>query len=140
MSVNRLAAAISTAVVLAAVIAGLYLAGSPAEQRLLRMDERRVRDLDRLTNVIGSYTRQREELPDSLEQLLDGQLLDELPVDPATGEPYEYLCADTSYQLCAVFAQPARDVDEFDFWNHPAGRHCFEFTPPEPRPTGAGTD
>ena len=45
MSVQRVAAIGSAVVVVASVIAGLFVTGSPLEQRLLGLDERRVSDL-----------------------------------------------------------------------------------------------
>jgi hypothetical protein len=128
MSPSRLAAIVGTVAVAAAVVAGLAVIGSPAEQRLLRLDERRVLDLRRLAQVVSSHWNARQALPSSAPELVDGRLLTRLPRDPSSDEPYEYrVSGQRQFELCAVFDRPSRAEDAADFWYHDAGRRCFEF-------------
>jgi hypothetical protein len=127
MTVNRIVAIASSAVVIGAIVTGLYLGGSPSEQRLVRMDERRVQDLNRLANAVQVYWQQQEELPTELNQLLDGQRLKEMPVDPASGTAYRYIPQDDRFELCASFDRSTLDSERMAFWQHPAGEHCFAF-------------
>lgn len=129
MNVQRLAAAISIAVVTIAALAGFILSGTPGEQRLKRLDERRVTDLQTLARAMDHHRRGAQPLPDTLAALVDGRNLSSLPSDPATGEPYRYerLSAD-GYRLCADFARPSAEWDRDNFWRHPAGPHCYTFT------------
>lgn len=127
MTVNRIVAIACVVVVIMAAIAGLYLSGSPAEQRLLRMDERRVRDLHNLANAIQFYWQEQDALPASLRDVVDGRRLDRLPVDPNTRREYDYLPQENAFRLCANFDRASPANDQVEFWSHPAGRHCFEF-------------
>ena len=127
MTTNRMAAIAITVVVIIAALAGLYLSGSPAEQRLLRMDERRVRDLNQLANATQRYWQEQGELPATLQQLVDGRRLNKLPVDPDSGQAYEYTAGDKEFSLCAGFSRPSEATTTIEFWQHPAGEHCYEF-------------
>ncbi|MGC1308927.1 MAG: hypothetical protein WA885_17000 [Phormidesmis sp.] len=135
VSTDRAFVAISFVCVIAAVVAGFWLLGSPGRQRLLSLDQERVQDLSAIasdlqratTNATGEST---EPLP---EQLPEYTLATEYARDPVTDEPYEYnRLSNTEYELCATFAT-AYDAQERDArrfiqpnWMHPAGRHCFE--------------
>lgn len=133
MNIHRLALIGSIAVVVAAVIAGLWLIGSPAEQRQQRLDERRVSDLEQLSQAVYWHRNQRRALPASTSDLVNGRRLSRLPFDPSTEEPYEYrVTGERRFELCAVFATPSRSEDAKDFWHHEAGRHCYEFDVPDP--------
>ena len=128
MSTQRVAAIVSIAAVVAAVVAGLLIIGSPAEQRLQRFDERRANDLTRVSFAVRNRWNERQVLPRSLEELVDGQLLSRLPVDPSTDASYEYrVTGPREFELCAVFDRPSRPEAAGDFWFHDAGRRCFAF-------------
>ena len=133
MKRDRLAAALAAAVVACAVLAGLYFSGSPGEQRLLRLDERRAQDLWAISNAIEGYWDRTGELPLFLEDVVVGGMrLSEAPLDPATGEPYEYDPIDLAgfaYVLCADFARASEETSRADFWRHEAGRSCFSLGP-----------
>jgi hypothetical protein len=118
---------------LVVIALGLYLAGSPAEARVRRFDERRVDDLRTAGYSIDAYWNAHGRLPlrlDSLPGLLEsGRGLR----DPVTDSAYAYTAGpDSSYQLCATFAR-ASDEEPYSIysgeWQHPAGRHCFSRTP-----------
>ena len=129
MSVNRVAAITSSVMVAAVVIAGLIIAGSPGEQRLNRIDQLRVNDLQIIRNQLNRYWHQHEAVPEELGQLVDGSFLNELPRDPASGEPYEYKrTAPDAVKLCGVFARASAEDSPDDYWYHLAGRQCFAFS------------
>ena len=119
---------VGTAVV-AAIVAGLILIGSPAAERVRRLDDIRVRDLTELSNAIDLHWRREGKLPVSLDVLatIPGAAF-RSTMDPSTEEPYSYRVVDGArYELCASFG--AEDVvHEYSdrFWAHGAGRKCFE--------------
>jgi len=128
MSINRVAAWVSAAAVLIAVIAGFIISGSPSERRLERLDERRVSDLKQLSWAVDAYRDQRGDLPDDLMELVDGRRLSQLPVDPVTRLPYAYQpLPPDRYRLCAIFELASEATDQEQFWAHPGGQHCYEF-------------
>jgi hypothetical protein len=128
MTAHRLAAYASVAVVVAAIAVGLYFSGSPAEQRLVRFDERRVEDLRSLASALSRHVVETGALPESLQALVDGRRLTRTPRDPATGEPYEYtIIGERAFELCAEFSRPSQEELYDDFWGHGRGRTCFSF-------------
>jgi len=121
--------------VVAAVAGGLHLMGTPSEVRLERLDERRVRDLKRISRAVDAYRSRYGRLPATLDELprqpqsdpdLDGLHLR----DPATERMYGYHArGDSAYVLCAMFQRESAHGtpgEEDAFWSHGAGRHCFE--------------
>jgi len=128
MSVQRLAATGSSVVVVAAIIAGLWIIGSPAEQRLLRLDEQRANDLRQLSSAAEFRWSRDDRLASAAPELVDGRYLSRLPTDPGTGEPYEYrVTSERSFEVCASFDRPSRSELVGDFWFHESGRQCFGF-------------
>jgi hypothetical protein len=120
--------------VLGAVGAGFYVLGSPGEQRLLRLDERRVEDLNGIRAGVNAHWRTNQRLPESLDDARQGTALYR---DPVSSDPYEYRVLDErSYELCATFDReftPEEPALAVRLWPHPAGRHCFTLGP-EGRP------
>ena len=133
MKKDRFAAVAAAAVVAGAAAAGLFFSGSPGEQRLQRLDERRTQDLWSIAREIDGYWDRTGELPGFLDDVVvGGRRLSDVPVDPVTGESYEYDLADragSGYILCAVFARASEETARPDFWRHEAGRWCFSFGP-----------
>lgn len=128
MNVGRLALPGVIAIVAVAVVAGLIVSGSPAEQRRLRADDRRISDLQRLSSSIQGYYVNAEKLPPNLETLVNGWMRSAIPLDPETDEEYLYeIVGDASYRLCAEFARDSRPNRPRDFWTHGSGRHCYAF-------------
>jgi hypothetical protein len=127
MTANQIWALGGSAIAAVAVVAGLYVAGAPSEERALRLDERRVEDLMTLTRAVDSYRLANGALPQNLDQVIAGQRLRNVPVDPVSGHPYTYEISDNdSYHLCAEFSRPSRSLEPTNFWGHQAGRQCFE--------------
>lgn len=128
MTVNRFTAIAATIAVISAVVGGIYVAGSPAGQRLLRIDERRVQHLRQLARNINSYWNRNKRLPPELASLTDGVSVRRIPTDPETKKQYEYRVLDErSYRLCADFLRESQGDSSDDFWSHAAGRQCFDF-------------
>lgn len=124
---------VMSVVVLAAIVWGVALVGSPATARLQRFDYQRLADLRTVSREVQRLC-QDPDIKDALKRPLPATL-DELATiarserinltDPETGERYSYTIVDsTTYELCATFSL-TRDSDQAVFWNHPAGRHCF---------------
>jgi len=130
-------------VVLASIVCGFFIIGTPAEQRERRFDEQRVSDLQMLQDQIISYWVKKEALPQNLSELEDSISGFIVPKDPKSDAPYEYNVIDSlSFELCATFKT---STDGFGFttqnskyyysyglfqqnWEHKAERTCFERT------------
>jgi hypothetical protein len=132
---------ISAAAVAGAVVVGFVLAGSPARQRLVRTDLRRISDLSMLQVEIVNYYRAKNALPQSLDQLTNSISGFHPPNDPQSQRPYEYrVTGALSFQLCADFGWPSKEenakgdspyattgVGDWN-WSHGTGRECFTRT------------
>jgi hypothetical protein len=127
MNVNRVAALVSSTAVIIAVGFGLLIVGSPQDQRLQRLDQARVGDLELLAHVIDAYWTDHAVLPDSLTDLVDGRRLSQLPTDPVTDASYEYaVTTGSEYRLCATFEQRSPEHTP-EFWRHDLGHTCYDF-------------
>jgi hypothetical protein len=121
--------AVGTAVV-AAIVGGLVLVGSPSAERRRRLDEVRVNDLTQLKYAVDLYWNREGTLPPSVDALAtmpDARFRSTM--DPSTSEPYAYRAIDaTRYELCATFETEDAAGRPFGdrFWAHGAGRKCFE--------------
>ncbi len=119
--------AVVVAVVVAAVIAGVLLIGSPGEERMRRLDAKRVADLRTIVSSIDDYWQRHDRLPIALADFGSEPDLSPQTRDPETDDLYEYRALDsTAYELCSVFNLPAvRSRTDADFWFHAEGRQCF---------------
>lgn len=89
-------AAIKDSIILvAAIILGFVLVGSPAEQRAVRFDETRVNDLSLIQNEVVNYYTTKHVLPASLADLSNSLYGFVAPVDPDSGEAYSYTVGGT---------------------------------------------
>jgi len=139
------------AVVVVGVVSGFFVAGSPQNQRLVRMDERRIGDLQSIQWQIINYWQRKEVLPENLSDLNDpiGGFI--VPRDPETNMNYEYTRLEQlKFQLCGDFltsnigvntgdktVQPmpvgvydrSIGVDQANQnWQHDKGRTCYDRT------------
>jgi hypothetical protein len=116
-------------IVVAAVVGGLILIGSPAQERMRRVDAQRVADLSAVAGKVDLYWTRHKSLPASLEELSKERSGSVRLMDPDTKRPYEYrILSDSAYELCADFARDSTDQpDAFhkSFWAHGAGKQCF---------------
>ena len=140
---SKIVAAIAGLTVLASIVAGFFIIGSPATQRKYRFDEQRVNDLSTVQNEIINYWTQKAALPGRLGDLKNSISGFAPPTDPDTNTAYGYTATGgLTFDLCANFnlasrknaggvARPypyyAPDVSSQD-WEHPAGRFCFSRT------------
>jgi hypothetical protein len=120
----------ATAIVIAAVVAGLRVLDSPAVARERQLDRRRIEQLQDIQRAIDqSATGLSSALPESLDALAAAASPPPDLRDPVSGERYEYRALDgPRYELCAEFAQPSDERPgrpARDFWSHGAGRQCF---------------
>lgn len=139
----KILAWVLSSIVLVSVIAGFFIVGTPAEQRMRRFDEQRVANLQVLQNQIVNYWVQKEAFPQDLSELEDNISGFVVPVDPESGLSYEYIVIDAlSFELCATFKTSTEDFDSIyqgskyfypydpfqQSWEHEAERTCFTRT------------
>ena len=131
---GRVAGGVATVAVVGAVAVGVFLLGSPSEERTRRLDERRVSDLGALSSAVDVYWTRHQKLPASLDELRSEPVGRLDLQDPSSGRSYEYRAlAERSYEVCAVFERDSATQDRpvlDGVWAHRAGRQCF---PREPR-------
>ncbi|HVM73737.1 MAG TPA: DUF5671 domain-containing protein [Candidatus Paceibacterota bacterium] len=149
--------------VVATILSGFLIIGTPGQVRLYRFDDQKVNDLQNIQSQIVSYWQTEGSLPLSLSSLNDSLNGFSVPTDAQTGASYEY--ATTSkliFKLCATFnaqtqpnsptvstllSQPipvdaiAGENLSADTWYHGTGKTCFIRTidpkryPPNPSTT-----
>ena len=122
------AAIVAGAVICVVVGLGFWKTRGPGSQRLIRADEKRIQLIGQLANQISSYYVQHDKkLPASLTEEQKQAFK-----DPITGHPPEYASGtEAKFSVCTDFAavSPEDYKDSlYDFWRHPVGHKCFEFT------------
>lgn len=150
---QRTVAAAATLAVIAAIIAGFFIVGSPATQRARRFDERRVSDLQSIQYQTINYWQNKNRLPAKLDDLKDNISGYTPPLDPETQQPYEYTVRSAlAFELCADFKTDSNYQDagyaprllkavplggesiyhdpygQSQNWSHGPGRACFPRT------------
>lgn len=99
----------SSVLVVLAIIFSFYVIGSPFNQRLLRLDDRRVGDLQNIQYQVIHYWQQKEKLPADLQELANPFSGWSVPVEPEfeKGRMYEYAVkGPMTFELCATFSLP----------------------------------
>jgi hypothetical protein len=129
--------------VIASIVYGFVVMGSPGEIRTLRFDERRVSDLQSIQWQVVNFWQQKQKLPALLSELEDPLSGFRVPTDPKTSEAYGFVPkTQLSFDLCADFELPsAQRIDrgfqpyhiaepytESENWEHVAGKVCFSRT------------
>lgn len=100
---------ISSALVIFAIVYGFIVMGGPGSQRNLRLDQRRIEDLQNIQYQVINYWQQKEKLPATLDELKNPLTGSIIPIDPEfeKGMAYEYKkIEDKKFELCATFAAP----------------------------------
>ncbi len=143
-------------VVLAGIVGGFVIIGSPFMQRLRLFDERRVSDLQNIQWQTINFWQKKGMLPESLSGLNDSISGYTVPNDPSTKVAYEYTrTAPAAFKLCATFDLSTEQVNAKDYmrtdergvyyasapaptsaeyyptqntWTHVKGRTCFDRT------------
>ena len=135
---------VNVVVMIASIILGFVVVGSPATQRLRNFDQVRIQNLDLIKNEAITYWQKTGVLVSSLDQLAK-VAYSPVPLDPQTKLPYSYRIIENPYifELCAEFnldkapeeqlyAQPIYPGSrvENDIWNtnYTAGKNCFTVT------------
>lgn len=135
----------SLLVIIASIIVGFSVIGSPRTQRLIRYDNQKVNDLQMIQGQVLSYWQRKGVIPNSLSETNDELSGFRIPNDPQTNDPYEYTkTGNNSFQLCATFNKepiklPAggRDISiampaemgisgPVNYWDHGVGKQCFD--------------
>ena len=104
--------------------------GSPADERINRLDARRVNDLQQIDRAVSLHWMRQGRLPASLDQLSrDPGIRIDLR-DPTTLEPYAYRpLDDKKFEICGMFeSAELTERSRSSFWSHGAGRQCFQPT------------
>jgi hypothetical protein len=118
-----------TVVVVAAVATGIYLIGSPSEERARRLDRKRVEHLANLTRAVDVYWIRHARIPPTLDELRKEVGDSVTTIDPGTSARYEYQPLEgAAYELCAAFERDSTEAGRLDGemeWSHRSGRHCF---------------
>lgn len=147
----------SSVLVLCVIIWSFTVIGTPSKQRDLRLDDRRVQDLQNIQYQVINYWQQKEILPEKISDLANPLTGYSIPVEPEfeKGKVYEYsVKGPLTFELCAEFRAPMpkgwkeyqyygstmpmmeRDVATSypqyggtnESWDHEIGRTCFERT------------
>jgi hypothetical protein len=121
--------------VVATILSGFVIFGTPQQTRVFRFDDQRVMDLQSLQDQIIQYWQREDKLPDQLNVLNNATAGYSIPTDPQTNAMYEYRVASSSkldFTLCAVFGaetQSGHAVPSYtgsnDSWEHGQGKECF---------------
>jgi len=130
---SKTIALIVSLIVVASIILGFLVVGSPSEQRLLKFDNEKINDLSSITWEIENYYRENNKLPEDLNQIRDDSYAEEIFTDPQSGEPYGYnLVGTDTYELCAEFNLDSSSFNSRAYpiydWTHNVGENCFKKT------------
>jgi len=139
---SRIIIAIASLVVIASLVGGFVIMGSPMKMRDLRFDDQRLSDLQSIQWQLINYWQQKGSLPSDLALIEDAISGFYLPIDPETGAVYTYeKTGKLSFKLCGTFTLPSRtDVrgrglespmmvsGPDEGWRHDAGVTCFDRT------------
>ncbi|MBU1445731.1 hypothetical protein KKD70_00510 [Patescibacteria group bacterium] len=142
---------LSSFLVLSVLVMGFFVVGSPMKQREIRMDERRVSDLQTIQYQVIDYWIYKDVLPETTNDLQNSISGFVAPTDPETEQAYEYVVLEPlKFKLCTTFNQnnPYNDIKvsaEYPYaqkcdgygncssyvnesWDYNAGYKCFERT------------
>jgi hypothetical protein len=137
-----LGAAVTT--VIAAVVAGLFILGSPTEERARRIDRRRVADLQGIAAATDLYWTRHSRVPASLDDLTAEPGVRIGTRDPVSSEIYAYQPLDsTRYEVCATFERESGETSpdpKRNLWAHGPGSQCFQLEAKEITRNVAGRD
>lgn len=153
-AVRKISLAVAIILVLASIVWGFIVIGSPTTFRNIRDDNQRTIDLQNIQWQIVNQYQSKGALPKSLGELTDSISSYVTPKDPATNIPYEYATVATTtavgptFSLCSTFAEKSQDLKgrgeyvggmsypvatdamyppvlEDSTWSHAAGHVCF---------------
>lgn len=109
-NVEKIVPLVSAFFVIISIVYSFSIIGSPASQRQLRLDQRRLEDLQNIQYQIINFWQQKEKLPEQLNELIDPlQSWQSIPKDPEfeKGRLYEYRKIEAQkFEVCATFSKP----------------------------------
>ena len=117
--------------VIAIIIGGFVIGGTPISQRAIALDKTRLSDFSTIKYHVEDYYRGNQKLPSNLSDL-KGTLNIK---DPETKKEYSYTSVSgTSYKLCTVFSTDSTKKDDqnnyvYNYntqYSHPKGYYCFD--------------
>jgi hypothetical protein len=115
--------------VVAAIVVGLFVLGSPMEERERQLDNRRVADLQAIMAATNLYWTRYSRVPATLEELIAEPGVQISTADPVSSEVYGYRSVDSiRYEVCASFDLASGEISKNprrDLWAHGAGAQCF---------------
>lgn len=141
-NLSQTIAGIVSVVVLVSIAAAFFIIGSPQSERLMRLDDQKVSDLQNIQWQVVNYWQQKQTLPKTLTDLSDPISGFVVPVDAQTGGEYTYRpTGPLSFELCATFNRDARDLGRgttkaiyepsgltSENWQHKGEMTCFART------------
>ncbi len=126
-------------IVLGSLILGFFHTQTPAAVRDMKLDSQQVTDLQVIQSYILNEYDMSGTLPRNLSEISDQF---DLPAAPSGRAPYTYEITEKGYELCAEFAYPTSESDQYatpiyygdlnstvknvDNWSHKEGKWCFE--------------
>jgi hypothetical protein len=131
VTARHVLAGVVSLVVLAAVVTGVVILGSPSEERARRIDRRLLEELSSIKTAVDSYYSKNGSLPASLDELWKGSPGLDVPFDairdPVPSNAYRYrVVAVDAFELCGTFERASDSQARLGVaWHHPAGAHCF---------------
>ncbi len=136
----KIFAIVAVVAVVASIVGGFLIMGSPTTQRELRLDEQKIGNLQEIQSQVTYYWQMKRVLPAKIEDLNSSLTGFYAPTDPETGMNYEYKkVSDLSFELCADFNREASQTASTaayypkigaatENWQHGVGRTCFTRT------------
>lgn len=132
---SRILAIVVSTCILVSIIMGFFIVGTPGQQRMRRLDEKRIQDLSNIESQTNAYWQQKADTPPSLQELVKStSYYGSVSIqDPETGAVYEYTKkSGVEYQLCANFSLASEQTTTgktavtVSSWDHEKGRQCFD--------------
>ncbi|MDB5188322.1 MAG: hypothetical protein JWO50_842 [Candidatus Kaiserbacteria bacterium] len=126
--------------VVATILSGFVIFGTPQQTRMYRYDDQKVTSLQNIQEQIIQYWQRENKLPDQLNVLNDSTAGYSVPMDPQTNLPFEYkVTGKNTFELCADFNEQSQGSGNVayptgpygnggDSWTHGPGHVCFDRT------------
>jgi hypothetical protein len=139
---SKIYGGIISLIVLAIIVYGIVIIGSPMDQRAKNMDNNRVNDLRSIQNqIVYTHWQNKGDIPEYLSELNDPISGYVVPTDPETRADYEYAkLSNKGFRLCATFKTTSTTTNETvakptsyyygedssnQNWQHNAEKTCF---------------
>lgn len=143
---SKVLAAIVSSVILAGIVSGFFIVGSPATQRKMRFDDIRIGNLQSLQWEIVNFWQMKRRLPKTFSELKNDISGFIPPEDPETSASYGYrIKSALEFELCAKFSLPSPSLKDDaqaklghmpiyepmgmygqqQNWTHEEGEKCF---------------